>query len=272
MDQIKAKEKAEQIKKHFSTAWLGKNLIYYKETDSTNVQASSLAYDGAENGTVLVADKQTAGRGRRGRSWESPAGKNLYFSLLLKPDIPVEKASMLTLLMAHAAAVGLQSMEPSLPLRIKWPNDLILNGRKICGILTELRMEGNKIHHLVIGVGINVKKQTFPEELVDKATDLETICGYPPDIDALLGSILEAFELEYEKFLKEGSLAFLRENYERMLVNKDREVCVLEPKGQWSGIARGITDTGELLVEREDGSTQTVYAGEVSVRGVYGYI
>ena len=296
----------EKIKKSLYTKWLGQNMIYLEETDSTNEQVRLLACEGAANGTIVVADRQTAGRGRRGRNWESPAGRNLYFSLLLRPQLPVEKVSMLTLVMAHAVAVTMQKnlsdaektasltektasltgqtenrtdARTSVNLGIKWPNDIVIDGKKVCGILTELRTEktsslqsSKQDYYVIVGVGINVQKQAFLEELRDKATDLETVSGYKIDRNRLLAELMNVFEKHYEEFCKAGDLSVLREQYEELLVNKGREVCVLEPAGEWKGVAEGITDTGELVVALPDGSTKQIYAGEVSVRGVYGYV
>lgn len=254
---------------------------YFDCVDSTNLKAKQEAENGAEHGTVIVADMQTAGRGRRGRVWDSPPGKNLYFTLILKPDFAVDKASMLTLVMATAVAEGLQSkMKPNgggerraeSGIGIKWPNDLVMNGRKICGILTEMSVEQNRIKHVIIGVGINVEKQEFAPELVDKATSIETECGQRPDKKELLSAILSAFEKAYGIFLQTSDLTGLQERYNTMLVNCGREVCVLDPKGEFRGVARGIDSAGELLVEQKDGSVTAVYAGEVSVRGIYGYV
>lgn len=253
-----------------------RNILYFESIDSTNVQAGREAANGAESGTIVVADRQTAGRGRRGRTWESPAGRNLYFSLLLRPEIAVEKASMLTLVMALAVVRGLEkSVEAAsgeAALQIKWPNDIVLKGKKVCGILTEMSVRRNRIEHVIIGVGINVYQQEFAPELVDKATSLEAEWGQRLSRERLLGAILDAFEEYYDLFLQTGDLKMLRNIYNHKLVNLNREVRVLDPKGEFTGIATGINDRGELCVELSDGELVEVYAGEVSVRGILGYV
>ena len=287
----------EEILRQLTTAWMGHNLLFLEETDSTNVQVQLAAMQGAPDGTMVVADKQTAGRGRRGRSWESPAGANVYFTLLLKPVVTPEAASKLTLLMAYAVKCA---VEKYVPCAIKWPNDIVVDGKKVCGILTELRLEGTAIHHVVIGVGINVGKQAFAAELTDKATSIAEVCEDAAiSRSQLIADILKVFEEEYKSFVKayeiqqaeaavgNGSiyggnqdvkcgrkpdLTGFVAKYNASLVNKDKEVCVLDPKGEYRGIARGINDQGELLVELADGTVHAVYAGEVSVRGVYGYV
>jgi len=260
----------EQILSNIKTKQFGKSVYFFACTDSTNVQANRLAEEGANHGSVIVAEEQTAGRGRRGRNWESPAGKNLYFTLLLKPDFAPDKASMLTLVMALAVRKGLKICLKE--VGIKWPNDLVINGKKICGILTEMTLEQGHIKHVIIGVGINVEEQDFAPELVDKATSVEAECGIRLRKEMLLAEIMQAFEEYYENFVQNNDLTGLQEEYNACLINCDREVCVLDPKGAFRGIARGINSAGELLVEKPDGEVTCVYAGEVSVRGLYGYV
>ena len=244
---------------------------YFEELDSTNIRINELAKDGAEHGTVIVADRQTAGKGRRGRTWESPSGMNLYFSILLRPEIATEKAAMLTLIMAYSTARLLRE-NWNLQAEIKWPNDLVVSGKKICGILTEMSLEGYEIGHVVVGTGINVNVTDFPEDLKDKATSLYLESNLLFDRKKLLNEVLKEFWKQYNKFLEVQDLSFMRDSYNEMLVNRNREVLVLEPGNEYQAIARGINETGELLVEKKDGSQSIVYAGEVSVRGVYGYV
>lgn len=264
---------------HIHTKWAGQPIYVYESIDSTNAEAARLSAEGAEHGAVIVADTQTAGRGRRGRRWESPAGDNLYCSLLLRPKertIVPNQAPMLTLVMAVAVAKALQRMMPeqisgTTPV-IKWPNDIVLDNKKVCGILTEMRLKGTEIDHVIIGTGINVREREFPQELCAKATSLEAVLGQKISRGELLGEILEEFEALYSEFVQAGDLSRLLTIYNDLLINKDREVTVLDPLGEYFGIARGITGTGELVVELPDGSHREVFAGEVSVRGIYGYV
>jgi len=270
-----------EIESRLKTNWIGQSLYYYDSIDSTNVQAKRLAEEGAPDGSLVVADQQTAGRGRRGRGWISPAGANLYFTLLLRPRIAPDKASMLTLVMAMAVARGIQSRMgdgrspggQNASVGIKWPNDIVIMGRKACGILTELSLsvEQGTIDYLVIGVGINVKRQTFSEELQGHAIALEEVLDEVSRSE-LLNAVLTAFEGYYEEFLATGDLTRLQKDYNELMVNLDQQVRVLDPKAEYEGIARGIRNTGELLVEIQGGETRAVYAGEVSVRGIYGYV
>lgn len=248
-----------------------KNIRYYKQLDSTNTKISELARDGAEHGTVVVAECQTAGKGRRGRIWESPVGDNIYMSVLLRPTFETDKAPMLTLVMAYSVADALRKRGFS-DVQIKWPNDLVLSEKKLCGILTEMHLNGSEIDHVVVGVGVNVNTSAFSEELVDKATSLFLECGKLMEKDAIITDILERFMEMYERFVKAGDLKFLQEDYNAILVNKNREVCILETGNEYTAYALGVNEKGELLVRLEDGTIKQVYAGEVSVRGVYGYI
>ena len=267
-----------------TTAWAGRPLFFYESTDSTNVRAKELAAQGAGHGTLLVANEQTAGRGRRGRVWDSPPGSNLYFTLVLSPMLPSDKVSMLTLVMAMAVADGIRKAYPQggEKVGIKWPNDIVVDGRKVCGILTELILSNTRepesehtsgaINYLVVGVGINVGHQIFARELMEKATSLEDAFDIPYSRTELLNHILLSFEKYYDIFVEEGNLTPLKEEYNRLLVNCGRQVRVLDPGAEFTGVALGIDDEGQLLVERQDGSIQKVYAGEVSVRGIYGYV
>lgn len=259
-----------EISSRLDTRWAGRNLIYHAEVDSTNNLAKLEAEKGAPHGTVIVADTQTAGRGRRGRYWESPSEVSLYFTIVLRPSLEPGQASMLTLVMADAVGRAIER-ETGLRTGIKWPNDVVVNGKKVCGILTEMSAERDCIHYAVIGAGTNMKHQDFPPEIAEKATSLEEEGGSHLSRSSLLAAILEEFESDYDEFVKAGDLTPLLSSYESMLVNRDAQVCVLDPKGEFTGIARGITPQGELKVEKE-GQTVLVYAGEVSVRGIYGYV
>lgn len=260
-----------EIESRMNTKWAGRNTVYFNSTDSTNIRAGELAGQGAVHGTLVVADRQTGGLGRRGRSWESPEGVNLYFTLLLRPDFHPSKASMLTVLMAEAAADAMEKAGIE-GLKIKWPNDIVLNGKKVCGILTEMNAEPDCIHFVMIGTGINIGQKTFPEELKEKATSVLLETGTAPDRAQLLCMIMKEFERVYEEFLQTENLSGIRDDYEKRLVNKNREVRVLDPKGEYTALAKGINENGELLVTDEEGKEHSVYAGEVSVRGIYGYV
>lgn len=260
-----------ELESRIATKWAGRPVSFYRELGSTNIQAKMDAENGAPQGALVVADMQTAGRGRRGRSWSSPGDTNAYFTLILRPEFSPDQASAITLVMALAVAEGIRET-CGVETGIKWPNDIVIGGKKVCGILAEMSVERDFIHYAVVGAGINVGLQEFVPEIASTATSLQAECGRKVPRAALVANVMKAFEAYYEKFLGQPGLSGLQTEYNRILVNRDREVRVLDPKGEYTGISRGINDTGELLVERPDGTVTAVYAGEVSVRGIYGYI
>lgn len=256
------------LEPYLTTAWAGRCFIYEEETDSTNLMAKRLAKEGAAHGTLVCAARQSAGRGRRGRTWISGKNGNIYMSLLLRPDMEPSHAPMMTLIMAYSVAKAVEQV-CKIKTGIKWPNDILSGTKKICGILTEMGMEEGTISYVVIGVGINTGQMEVPKELEDKALFLNI--GQEQK-EELMAVCMNLFEESYETFVKCGSLEFLKEEYEARLVNRGKTVCVLEPENEYKGRALGITDTGELLVEKETGEIVEIYSGEVSVRGVYGYV
>lgn len=265
---------ADEIKSRLDTRYMGQDLHYYDSTDSTNIRIRRLAEEGAADGALAVSDMQTAGRGRRGRSWLSPSGMNIYMSLLLKPEIRPDQAPMITLVMALAVAEGISEVT-GLEAGIKWPNDIVINGRKICGILTEMDMEADYIRNVIVGIGINVNEKSaedFAPEIRDTASSLCMESGQTVCRADIVASCMKAFEKFYALFLKCGDLSELKDIYEKKLVSMYKKVRVLNPLGEYDGISRGIDNGGQLLVETEDGTVNPVFAGEVSVRGIYGYI
>lgn len=261
-----------EILKMLHTDWAGRHPVFRAVTGSTNTDAAELAAAGAVHGTLVIADRQQAGRGRRGRVWESPAGENVFMSIVLRPQIPAEKAPMLTLVMALALAEGISDIS-GVQAGIKWPNDIVIHRRKICGILTEMHMNSDgSIRDVVIGVGINVNMQEFPASIRDMAGSLYTETGEKYDRNELIACVMEHFEKDYDIFAEAESLAPLKTAYEKRLLNLGQDVRVLDPAGEYTGKALGITLTGELTVECENGNITEVNAGEVSVRGLYGYV
>ncbi len=260
-----------ELKTRIKTKMAGSHLLYFDVVGSTNIEAKKQAENGAPEGLLVVADKQEAGRGRRGRSWESPAGVNIFMTLLLRPSFSPGKASMITLVMALSVAQAV-SEAAGLTAKIKWPNDVVVNKKKVVGILTELTMETDYIQYLVCGVGINVNQMSFPETIAQTATSLYLEGGRQVNRAGLIEKVMERFEENYEIFLRTEDMSGLTEPYNRLLVNKEERVRVLDPKGEYDGLSRGINEMGELIVEKQDGSVENVYAGEVSVRGIYGYV
>ena len=252
------------------TEWIGKDTLCYETIDSTNAQAKRLAEEGYGNGTLIVANYQEAGRGRRGRSWQSPADTTISMSLLLKPDINPNNASMITLVAALAVSKAITQLT-GLPAGIKWPNDIVMNGKKVCGILTEMSAQFDYVNHIVVGIGINVNTQDFPKEIQGMASSLYLQSGKMISRADLIEAVWEQFEIVYATYLQTQDLYYLVKDYNARLVNMNQKVKVLDPKETFEGTARGITARGELMVDTWE-SRKLVSSGEVSVRGIYGYV
>lgn len=259
------------IKSALTGKWLGSETVFFSEIDSTNDEVRRRAEKGAAEGLLIVADSQMSGKGRRGRKWQNPKGTNIAMSFLLKPGFSPDTAPMLTLIMAMAAADGISKVT-GLDVGIKWPNDIVINGKKAVGILTEMIAEPDYIHYVIIGTGINVNTRSFPEEISSTATSLYLETGRTWPRALITGLTAGAFENYYDVFKKTGTLAGLVDDYNRMCVNAGKRVTVLDPKGKYEAEAAGINEKGELIVHKDDGETVNVYAGEVSVRGIYGYV
>ena len=285
----------ENITRQLNTKWAARNLIYIEETGSTNDNAKELGEKGAPHGTLVVTDHQTTGRGSRGRTWETPKGTNIAMSLLVRPTAPPDKVSMLTLIMGMSIAEGIEAAlviakdeelsrstlvdiprqllaECKTYPQIKWPNDVVIAGKKICGILTELHMNpDNTINNVVIGVGINVNMTDFPDDIKDIAGSIYSTTGVKLDRSMVVACCMKRFEENYEKYIETYDLRFLKDDYERRLINRRKIVKVLDPKGEYEAIAHGITNTGALIVSDEEGNEYEINGGEVSVRGLYSY-
>lgn len=253
-----------------NTQWAGCEIYCFDSIDSTNTKAKELAEAGHPSGTLVVADQQTLGRGRRGRSWESPAGTGIFMTLMLKPDINPNNASMLTLVAAMATARAITEVTGE-AAQIKWPNDIVMNGKKVVGILTEMSAQFDYINHIVVGIGINVHNEEFPEEIAKTASSLLLECGHQIHRASLIEAFLEEFERLYAVYLETEDMSGLQKEYDSLLVNRGRQVRVLDPKEPFEGKAMGITKKGELIVDTWE-SRKLVSSGEVSVRGIYGYV
>ncbi|SDB14293.1 biotin--[acetyl-CoA-carboxylase] ligase [Butyrivibrio sp. INlla16] len=272
----------ERICGSLNTEWIARDVEFFPVIDSTNNVAKAAGMEGRESGFLAVADRQDAGRGSRGRSWVSPEGYNIFMSLMIRPGIPMDKAAGLTLVMALSISEAVDKLirdggisEDAKRSFIKWPNDIVLNKRKICGILTELhQMPDQKDYFVVIGVGINVNQpiELFPEEIRDTAGSIFSETGKETDRAELVACCMKCFESNYEKYVESQNLSALKDNYEKRLINIGKEVKILDPKGEYEAVAEGITDDGSLLISLADGRRETINAGEVSVRGLYGYV
>ena len=249
-----------------------KKILYRESTGSSNEWMKEAGEAGDPSCIVGIAEEQTAGKGRLGRTWVSPKGENIYFSLLLRPDAAPRHAASLTLVMGLSTAQAIRETT-GLPVGIKWPNDVVINHRKVCGILTEMKADPEKIDYVVIGIGINVNQTEFTEGISATATSLRLEADMQ-EIDRadLLVSVLRHFRENFILYEKTEDLFGLREEYDALLVNRGERVRIEDPKGPYTAVSKGIDATGALIVVREDGTEERISSGEVSVRGLYGYV
>lgn len=249
--------------------WMGRNIIRLDTTDSTNKVIKECAKDVVE-GTMVIAGEQTAGRGRQDRSWSSPKGEGIWMSFLLRPQLSPVSCSGLTLVTALALTKALRNIT-GLDLMIKWPNDVVCNGKKVAGILTEMSTKGMEVDCIVVGVGINVNTVEFPDEIKATATSLLSEGAEELSHEVIIKEFCREFEQVYPAYIKARNMSTLKEEYEALLVNLGRMVSVIEGGNTRVGEAIGINEEGELLFMSNSEITE-IRAGEVSVRGVYGYV
>jgi BirA family biotin operon repressor/biotin-[acetyl-CoA-carboxylase] ligase len=250
-----------------NTRQFGRNLRLFNSVTSTQDELRALAEQGAPEGTLVISEQQTSGRGRMGRSWLSPAGKGIWMSLLLRPSVPLHLTPHLTLLAAVALCRAISKLVP-ISIGIKWPNDLLVEGRKISGILLESAAEDERLRYVVVGMGIsaNLDMEDYPEELLTKAISLKMASGGEVDRSELIAVIMEEFERLYELYLEQG-FAPIRSLWEAHSVTLNHTTLLHTPQGQIRGIPRGLDDMGGLRVEIEDGIYRTVYSGEIGMEG-----
>lgn len=246
-----------------TTEWLGKSIIHKESTPSTQIIAHNLAMENAVHGTVVIANEQTAGRGRLNREWHSAKHKGIWLSIILRPDIPPNLAPQLTLLCATVLANVLKE-ELNIDPKIKWPNDIILNDKKVAGILTEMQAEQDKINYVVIGIGINVNQDEneLPNGIHYKATSLKLQTGKESDITKLIQSMLKKFEVTYTEFLNSG-FSTIKEIWESYGYRIGEKVSIKTFKEVREVILVGIAEDGALLAKYEDGSINKVFSGEI---------
>lgn len=260
-----------EIESRINTKNIGKRVLFYEKVDSTNNVAKKLAEKEKCHGTLVVAETQDSGKGRRGRNWVSSEKEGIWMTLILNPEISPMNASMLTLVAALAVNKGIKNVT-GIDSYIKWPNDIVVNGKKICGILTEMSSDPDYVNHVVIGIGINVKMCQFPDELKDKATSLKLEGAQELSRAKIIAGIIEEFEIYYDIFIKKENLSECLWEYNNFLVNKGRRVIVYEKNNKYEAEAVGINEKGELLVKVDNGEERAIISGEVSVSGIYGYV
>ncbi|GAV11173.1 biotin--[acetyl-CoA-carboxylase] ligase [Paenibacillus sp. chi10] len=245
------------------TSKLGHQLRIIARTESTQNEAAVWALEGAADGAVIIAEEQTGGRGRQGKSFHSPAGKGIWMSLILRPQIPLQFTPQLTLLSAVALCRAMKRMT-DVDLGIKWPNDILYEDKKVCGILTESSAEDERLVHVIAGIGIsvNLEEHDYPEELRSKVTSLKIASGKEIDRASLLAECLFELEQLYKLYVEQG-FAPIRTLWEAQSVTIGRSLSVTTPNGIVSGVAQGLDDSGALIVLGEDGCYRKIFSGDV---------
>lgn len=250
------------------TKFIGKNIIHFDTIGSTNDYAKQIA-DNQEDGTVIISEEQTKGKGRVGRSFQSNAGEGIWMSLILKPDIIPSEAPFITLIAGASISKALNEL--GIKTSIKWPNDIILNGKKLCGVLTELSAEIERVSYIVLGIGINVKTLEFSDEIANVATSLYKE-DYKVSRVEIVRSVLSEFEMLYMDYIKnkskEMTLNICRSN--SAVIGKD--VYVIRGGEKELATCLDINEEGNLIIKGKDGSIKEVVSGEISIRGLNGYI
>ncbi|MCY6372137.1 biotin--[acetyl-CoA-carboxylase] ligase [Clostridium ganghwense] len=262
----------EEVKGNLNTAYIGRNIIYFDSIDSTNNKAKECAREGAEEGTVVIAEEQTMGRGRLGRNWTSPKYKGIWMSIILRPDIDPINVSKITQI--GAAAVAMATKDMGIDAFIKWPNDIVMNGKKVCGILTEMSGELNKVNYVIMGIGINVniEKEEFPEEIKEVASSLKIQNGEYIKRKELVSRVLNNFEKLYEEFIREENISKSIKVCRERSILLGKEVRIIDRGKTTKAKALELSEDGKLVVQYEDGKIKEIISGEISVRGMNGYV
>lgn len=272
--------KMKNIEKKLETAFfmadnnkiIGKHYKYLKTVDSTNDYAKKMAKDG-KDGLVVLSECQTGGKGRRGRTWQSLPNKGIYMSLLLKPEIDITQAPVITHIMAMAVYKTIME-ELNIEVQIKWPNDIVYEGKKICGISAELSGELEELHYVIVGIGVNLnqEKEDFYEEIAQKATSLKLIIGKEINRVSFLATLLENIEFYYQIFTKDKSLKSIYHQYKDISATIGKTIKVIYNSETLVGQAVDINEKGELVIINEQKEEVIIRAGEVSIRGEHGYV
>jgi BirA family biotin operon repressor/biotin-[acetyl-CoA-carboxylase] ligase len=252
---------AEEILQELQTTTFGQNIRYEPVAKSTQILAHQWAKAGAMEGSLVIANEQQAGKGRLGRDWHSPAGSGIWLSLIVRPPIPIQQASQMTLLAAVAVTSALIQMT-TIPIQIKWPNDLLINGKKVCGILTELRGEQDRIDYMVLGIGINVHQQSFPPSLEHVATSLAIEKKQEYSRARLIAAMMKELEQHYRQYLQDG-FAPIQTKWEQLSSSIGKKITAKTPQAEVVGIAEKLQDDGSLLV-RTGEELVAIYSAEIN--------
>lgn len=259
-----------EIYPYLTTKSMGRNVYFYPVTDSTNRRARVESENGAPDGSLFIAEEQTAGRGRLGKMWIAPPKTGAWMTLLLRPSVQPEDITQITLIAGLAVCRAIENVT-GLPAQIKWPNDVVVRGKKVCGILTEMSAEAERIECLICGMGINVNTESFPEEISNVATSLFLESGQKQPRARLAAEVMNYLEKYYVGFLENGVTESFLNEYKSLCVTIGREIRATLRGEVLTGVAADITEKGELAVRTENGMV-VLSSGEVSVRGLLGYV
>jgi BirA family transcriptional regulator, biotin operon repressor / biotin---[acetyl-CoA-carboxylase] ligase len=250
------------LRQQLKGSLFGKRFFHFFKVDSTNRVAMDLGHAGEPEGAVVIAEEQTGGRGRAGRSWHSERASGLYVTLLLRPRLSPVQAPLLTMMAGLAARQAIQNQAGG-SIDLKWPNDLLMNGKKVAGILTEMHAEPSQIRFVIVGMGINVNQDKFPADLAAIATSLRIETGRQQSRMQLLVRLLREFESSYNKFMIEGSASVVDRFAAVSSYATGKRVRVSDGRDSFAGVTTGLTPEGLLQVKRESGQVVPVLAGDV---------
>lgn len=261
-----------EISPYMKTKYIARNIVHFDTVDSTNKVAKELAVDEAiKDGTLVVSEEQTMGKGRLGRKWVSPKNKGIWMSLILKPEIEPSEAAIVTQI--GAAAVYLTLKEMGLDALVKWPNDIVVNKKKVCGILTEMNAELSRINYIVMGIGINVNldKEEIDDEIINVATSVKIEKGESVSRQQILANIMKHFEELYDDFVHNNNIDEAIQICKKGSAVIGEQITIIKKGEKISAKAIDLNKKGELLVQYEDGEISKVISGEVSIRGFNWY-
>lgn len=258
---------SEAVTAGLETTLIGGRVITMKTVDSTNEEIKRLARQGAEEGILVTSEEQTAGKGRFSRVWKSGNDGGLYFSFLLKPDLPPADISSITLAAGYAVCLAIREYT-GIDARIKWPNDIIVGNKKLCGILTEMAAQSDRIDYVIPGIGINVNNHKFPEDIAEKATSIYLETGKETNRNDLLREVIKKLDETISRFFVSLSIDDI-EDFKNICATMGRTVTVTRSGQEITGTACSITATGELVITAKDGNELIISSGEVTVQGIY---
>ena len=253
----------DMLRQRLKGSLFGKRIYHFFKTDSTNRVALELGHAGEPEGAVVVAEEQTAGRGRAGRAWHSDRAVGIYATLLLRPRLAPVQAPLLTMMAGLSARSAVQAVT-GLTVDLKWPNDLMINGKKTGGILTEMHAEPGQIRFVIVGIGLNVNQEKFPGEIASVATSLRVEAGKPQSRMEVLVRLLREFESDYNRLQREGVASVVQRFESVSSYAKGKRVRVSNGTESYVGTTAGLGPEGLLQVEREDGRLMTVISGDVA--------